>query len=125
VEQFTVMVMPSATRTRVLVTQGPDEILRAILPPPSQIRHECSLPRFLEGLSLVFDSCLRVVLCVDAPEAGFCLHLTDETGLGARSVFYRVEVVPRNIRRRPGRLPGVGDFADLRQLRLVIDRSEP
>lgn len=125
-EQYTVTVMPSTTRTRVLVTHGPDEILRAILPPPAQIRHERSVPRFLEGLSLLLDSSLRVVLCVDAREAGFCLGLTDERGLGERSLYFRVEVVPRNTRRRRGRhIRGIGDFADLCQLRLVIERGEP
>lgn len=125
-ERYTVMVMPSTTRTRVLVTHGPDELLRAIVPPPSRIRHERSLPRFLEGLSLLLDSSLRVVLCVDALEAGFCLGLTDEMGLGERSIYYTVEVVSRNARRRRGRhIRGVGDFADLRRLRLVIDRGEP
>jgi hypothetical protein len=127
-EKYTVMVMPSTTRTRILVTHGPDELLRAIFPPPSQIRHERSVPHFLAGLSLLLDSSLRVVLCVDAPEVGFCLGLTDEMGLGERSLYYRVEVVERNTRRRRGRrIRGVGDFADLRQLqlRLVVDRGEP
>jgi hypothetical protein len=125
-EQYTVMVMPSTTRTRVLVTHGPDELLRAIVPPPSRIRHERSLPRFLEGLSLLLDSSLRVVLCVDALEAGFCLGLTDEMGLGERSIYYTVEVVSRSARRRRGRrIRGVGDFAEFRRLRLVIDRGEP
>jgi hypothetical protein len=59
---------------------------------------------------------------VDAREASFCLGLTDEMGLGLRSVFYRVEVSERGGRRRRGtRIRGVGDFVDLRQLRLVPD----
>ena len=81
-EKYTVMVLPSTTRTRILVTHGPDELLRAIFPPPSQIRHERSVPHFLAGLSLLLDSSLRVVLCVDAPEVGFCLGLN-----GLRDVY--------------------------------------
>jgi hypothetical protein len=65
---------------------------------------------------------LHVVLSVDAKEAGFCLGLTDELGVGVRSLFFDVEVRDRRVRRRPGRrIRGVGDFADLRQLRLVSD----
>ena len=127
-EQYAVMIVPSATRTRVLVTHGPDELLRAIFPPPSKIRHGRSMQSFLEGLSLLLDSNLRVVLCADPPESGFCLGLTDEMGRGERSIYYKVEVVPQNVRRRRGRrIRGVGDFADVRQLqlRLVIDRGEP
>jgi hypothetical protein len=121
-ESFTVMVSPALTRTRVLVTCGPDELLRAYLPPPSRVRHERALPTLLEGLALVLDQQLRVVLSVDGREAGFCLGLTDELGLGHRRIFYAVEVVERRVRRRRGdRIRGVGDFADLRQLRLMTE----
>ena len=80
----------------------------------------------MESLSLWLDSALPVALCVDDREAGFCLGLTDEMGIGARSLYYRVEVVePGGHRRRRGtRIRGVGDFGDLRQLRLVLDHEK-
>jgi hypothetical protein len=118
--RYQVVIAPSATRTRVLVTDGSDELLRAILPSPSQLRHERATITFLEGLALWLDAKLHVVLSVDAKEAGFCLGLTDEMGVGVRSLFFDVEVRDRRARRRPGRrIRGVGDFVDLRQLRLV------
>jgi hypothetical protein len=118
--RYQVVIAPSATRTRVLVTEGSDELLRAILPSPSQLRHERATITFLEGLALWLDAKLHVVLSVDAKEAGFCLGLTDEMGVGVRSLFFDVEVRDRRARRRPGRrIRGVGDFVDLRQLRLV------
>jgi hypothetical protein len=119
--KYTVVMIPSATRTRVLLTQGPDELLRALLPSPSQMRHERAAITFLEGLALWLDAKLHVVLSVDAREAGFCLGLTDEMGIGMRSVFFDVEVHDRARRRRGQRMRGVGDFAELRQLRLVPD----
>ena len=104
----------------MLVTEGSDELLRAVLPSPSQLRHEQATITFLEGLALWLDAKLHVVLSVDAKEAGFCLGLTDEMGVGVRSLFFDVEVRDRRARRRPGRrIRGVGDFVDLRQLRLV------
>jgi hypothetical protein len=119
---YTVVMTPSATRTRVLLSHGPDELLRAILPSPSQLRHERGAIAFLQGLSLWFDAKLHVVLSVDAKEVGFCLGLTDEMGIGMRSVYFDVEVRDRRARRRRGqRIRGIGDFADLRQLRLVPD----
>jgi hypothetical protein len=119
-ETYKVVLSPSARWTRVMVTHGPDELLRAILPPPMQMRHERTVPTFLEALALWLDTTLPVVLSVDAQQAGFCLGLTDELGLGARSLYYRVEVQERGLRRRRGRrIRGVGDFGDLRQLRLV------
>jgi hypothetical protein len=117
--KYTVVIIPSSTRTRVLVSHGPDELLRAILPPPSSVHHERAAVALLEGLSLWLDAKLHVVLSVDEPEAGFCLALTDEMGLGTRSVFFDVEVHDRRARRQRGqRIRGIGDFADLRQLYL-------
>ncbi|HEY6172951.1 MAG TPA: hypothetical protein VIX73_00855 [Kofleriaceae bacterium] len=110
----------------MLVTEGSDELLRAVLPSPSQLRHERATTTFLEGLALWLDAKLHVVLSVDAKEAGFCLGLTDEMGVGVRSLFFDVEVRDRRARRRPGRrIRGVGDFVDLRQLRLVPDDNRP
>jgi hypothetical protein len=119
---YTVVVIPSAARTRVLLTEGPDELLRAVLPSPGQLQHERAVISFLESLALWVNAKLHVVLSVDAREAGCCLGLTDELGVGMRSLFFDVEVRDRRARQRRGqRIRGVGDFADLRQLRLVPD----
>jgi len=119
-EPYTVVISASLTRTRVLLTRGPDELLRAYLPPPSQVRHERSMPVFLEGLALLLDSALRVVLSVDEQQAACCLGLTDPLGLAERSLYYQVELITRPVRRRRGRrIRGIGNFADLRHLRLV------
>lgn len=124
-ESYQVVLSPSTRWTRVLVSQGPDELLRAILPPPSRLRHERAVTTFLEGLSLWLDVTLPVVLSVDVQQAGFCLGLTDELGIGARSVYYRVDVSERGRRRRRGaRIRGLGDFGDLRQLSLVPERGD-
>jgi hypothetical protein len=119
---YTVVVIPSEARTRVLFTEGPDELLRAILPPPSQLHHVRAVITLLESLALWVNAKLHVVLSVDAREAGCCLGLTDELGVGVRSVFFDVEVRDRRPRKRRGqRIRGIGDFADVRQLRLVPD----
>jgi hypothetical protein len=117
--RYTVVIIPSSTTTRVLVTHGCDELLRAILPSPSAVRRERAAIEFLEGLSQWLDAKLHVVLCVDDRAAGFCLALTNELGVGMRSVFFDVEVrEPHERRRRGRRIRGVGDFTDLRQLYL-------
>src|SRR5262245_43422935 len=121
-EAYKVILSPSSQWTRLLVTRGPDELLRAMLPPPTRMGHECAASTLLEALALWLDVTLPVVLFVDASEAGSCLRLTDAIGQGVRSAFYRVEVAARVRRRRRGRrLHGVGEFADLRQLCLVSD----
>lgn len=79
---------------------------------------------FLEGLALWLNAKLRVVLSVDDKEAGCCLGLTDELGIGVHSLFCDVEVRERHAQRRRGqRIRGIGDFADLRQLRLLPDEN--
>ena len=118
-DSYRLLLSPSSKWTKVLLTHGPDEVLKALLPPPAQVRHERAATTLIEALSLWLDTTLPVVLSVDARDAGFCLGLTDEMGLGIRSVFYRVEVTEREDRRRRRgiRIPGVGDFRDFRQLR--------
>ena len=120
---YTVLLTPSAARTRVLVTSGPDELMRALLPAPSQLQYERAVITWLEGLALWLNTKLHVVLSVDVKEAGFCLGLTDELGMGVRSLYFEVEVRNRAAHRRRGqRIRGIGDFSsDLRQLRLVPD----
>jgi hypothetical protein len=126
-ETYRVVLSPSSKWTRVLVTHGADELLRAVLPAPSSVRHERAATTFLEGLALWLDTALPVVLCVAAEDTGFCLGLTDEMGLGHRSVFYHIEVQERGARRRRGsRIRGVADFTDIRQICLEgIERSRP
>src|ERR1043165_7117936 len=122
--KYTVVMVPSVTRTRVLLSHGADELLRAILPPPSAVHYQQAALALLQGLSLWLDAKLHVVLSADEWEAGFCLGLTDELGLSMPSVYFDVEVHDRRARRRRGqRIRGVGDFADLRQLFLWWARS--
>jgi len=121
---YKVVIAPSATRTRVLVIDGVDELLRAVLPSPSQVQYERATITFLESLALWLNAKLHVVLSVDAKEVGCCLGLTDELGVGVRSLFFDVEVRDRSVRRRRAqRIRGVADFGDLRQLRLAVDEN--
>ncbi len=113
----TLNISVSATQTRVLLTHGIDELMRANLPPPSCVLYERAVTTFIEGLSLWLDQRVQVVLSVAAQDASFCLGLTDELGVGHRRVFFHVAVALRNRRRRRGaRIRGLGDFSDLRKL---------
>ena len=108
-----VRLTPTARRTRVEVrtTEG-KPLLRASLPPLSQVHHHRAVTTLLEALSLWLDGRVCVALCVAEKASCFEFGLTDELGVGARTVFYAVEVVGRTPRRRrAGR--------DERQLTLV------
>jgi hypothetical protein len=64
--RYVLTIMPTPAWTRLLLTEGPDELLRATLPTPVLIRHTRAARALLEGLSLWLDSRLHVVLCVVA-----------------------------------------------------------
>lgn len=117
--RYVVSLSPSQSRTRILLLDGKDEIMRAVLPCGASLRHRRAADTFLEGLSLWLDSKLHVALSADASDASYYLELVDELGCPARNVFYEVEVVEPSAHRRGRRLQGVGNFADLRQLSLV------
>ena len=105
--------------TRLLVTVGEEEVLRARLPRLDGVRNERAVKAFLEGLSLWLDQRLCVALSADELADYWRLELTDELGIGARSVYYAVEVVERRRRYRGARIRGLGDFREVHQLALL------
>ena len=113
-----VKLVSSATRTRVVMTRGPERLLRANLPPLSQVKHERAVTSLLDALSMWVDEALCVALSAADLESCFRLGLTDEMYAGARSVFYAVEVAALRRRRGPG--PSLGaEPTDARQLSLL------
>jgi hypothetical protein len=63
---------PSSEATRLYLTYGESELLRAVLPPPGA-QHPTAAPTLLEGLSLWLQRPLSVVLCADAEETSSAL----------------------------------------------------
>ena len=53
------LLKPTSTSTRLLMTYGEDEILRAVLPPPPQL-HPRVAPTLCEGLSLWYQRPLSI-----------------------------------------------------------------
>ena len=51
-DSYRLLLSPSSKWTKVLLTHGPDELLKALLPPPSLVHHERAASRLLEALSL-------------------------------------------------------------------------
>jgi hypothetical protein len=101
---------PSSLSTRVLLVDGHETALKAVLPPPSQA-HLRAAPTLLEALSLWYQRPLFAVLCADEQGCSSGLGLCDGFGFGNTTVHYEVDVVDRSRRRR-----ALGDFGDLRAL---------
>jgi hypothetical protein len=109
------------TRTRVLITQGPMDIGKLMLPPPSSA-HPRAMATLLEGLSLFAGERLSVALCVgERSDSSSSLGLLDALGFGERSPFYEIGVAARDRMaerrqsRRATHLRG-HSFEDLRQI---------
>lgn len=109
---------PERERTLLLAMNGPDELLRGLLGPPSEMHPEAATT-LLEGLALWYQQPLAVVLCVRQRSCGSELGLCDALGLGRRSLHYDVGVVVDEARPRPRRLGGPGDFRALRRVTLL------
>jgi hypothetical protein len=115
-----VMIAPSMAQTRVLMRDGEQEVLRALLPSPS-FAHPRAASALLEALSLWYQKRLSVVLCVSG-EAGssYAMGLCDEPfDLPAGSVYYEVGVADIRAPSRRRRLGGPGDFRDLLRVSLL------
>lgn len=109
------LLKPTRETTRLYLTLGGRELLRAVLPPPGPCLHPRSAPSLLEGLALWLQHPLSVVLCAAEGDASSALGLSDGFGFGYETVHYDVEVVDPTQRCR-----GLGSFSDLRRLQLQL-----
>jgi hypothetical protein len=117
-----VTIAPEHDKTRVLMASEHQDLLKAVLP-PAQMAHPRAAITLLEGLSLWHQQRLSVVLLVDESDrTSGALSLCDALGFGERTLHYDVGVACRERRRARRRIEGVGNFRDLRQLRLEVDR---
>jgi len=106
------LIKPTRETTRLLVTHGEDEVLRAALPSPTGL-HPRAAPTLLEAISLWYQRPVSAVVYATDLDLSSGLGLCDGFGFGSRTVHYEVEVVDPARRRR-----GMGTFRDLRQLDL-------
>jgi hypothetical protein len=114
--RITVRILPSPVLTRVLVTEGCDELMKARLPGPSHL-HPRAMVTLLEAIALSHQQRVRVVLSADSEAISCGLGLTDGFGFGVSTLHFEVEVLPDAAqRRRARRLSGMGDFRAVRRL---------
>ena len=117
-DRLVMTLKPSPLTTRLLVTLGDDEVLKAILPPPDKV-HRRAASTLCEGLSLWFQRSVSVVLCADVEGNSSALGLCDGLGIGDKTVHFEVVLVePGAHRPRSRRIGGLGSFEDLRQMGL-------
>jgi hypothetical protein len=111
----------SPRSTRVLVRFGADEVLKAVLPPPSAPPHPRALPTLLEAIALWHQAPVHAVLSAAEADSWSRLGLIDDLWAGVDTLHYTVELrYPDQDRRQ--RIDGLGSFGDLRQLALGVGR---
>lgn len=119
--EVVVTIVPTRSETRLLVTIGQDEVMKARLGPADRM-HRRAAPMLLEAIALWYQKRVHAVISVGVDAASSDLGLADGLGYGVDTVHYEVAWVdPRAPRGR--RVRGLGDFRDVRrQLRLVWSR---
>lgn len=90
-DEMRLTIMPSASETRILMTDGPDDVLMARLAPVTSAHHRWAAPMLLQALSTWQGRPVRVVLSADAEDYLYSLGLTDGLGLGDHALHYVVE----------------------------------
>lgn len=110
-------IAPGQREMRVLAMAGSSEtILKARLLRPAT--HSRALAALLEALALWQGQTVHAALAAEDLGVGADLSAYDGVRLDDGTPLYTVQWVPPpgRVRRRHRDLPGVGDFADLRQL---------
>lgn len=116
--EMTVTITATAKETRILAQDETGDRLIGRLGPLSKVAHQRALPSLLEAIALWCGQTLRVVMYVDELFDWSRSGLADALDFGVETLFYRVEIVPLQVRRhrRAKRLSGLGSFKRERQL---------
>jgi hypothetical protein len=107
---------PTFGATKLLMTRGPDEALKAILC-PAHSAHPQVAQSLCEALALGFQQPVSVVLCAGNWASSSALPRCDDLGLGKETLHSEATVV-ESPPRRGRRLKGLGALGPLRQLGL-------
>jgi hypothetical protein len=107
----------------VLLTQGPDEVMKARLRAVATPAHRFAGPMLCEAMALWHDQRVRAVVSAESEEILFALGLCDGLGVARATLHYLVEpLFMADPPRRGHRLPGLGDFRGEHQLRRSVRR---
>lgn len=122
-DELVMTICATPRETRVLLTQGPDEVLKARLRVVSTPAHRFAGPMLCESMALWHDQRVRAVVSAESEEIMFALGLCDGLGVARTTLHYVVQPRLKDEPVRPGqRLPGLGSFRDAHRLRRSLGR---
>jgi hypothetical protein len=122
-DELVMAISASARETRVLLMQGPDEVMKARLRAGTMPAHRFAGPMLCESMALWHDQRVRAVVSADSEDVLFALGLCDALGVARATLHDAVESQLRHEPPRRGqRLWGLGDFRGEHRLRRSLGR---
>lgn len=122
-DELVMAISASERETRVLLTQGPDEVMKARLRAKATPAHRFAGPMLCESMALWHDQRVRAVVSADSEDILFALGLCDGLGIARATLHYVVEpLFAHEPRQRGRRLSGLGDFRGEHRLRRSLGR---
>jgi hypothetical protein len=122
-DELVMTIAATARETRVLLTQGPDEVLKARLRAVSKPVHRFAGPMLCESMALWHDQRVRAVVSAESEDTLFALGLCDGLGISQATLHYVVQpLFMDDPPRRGQRLRGLGDFPREHRLRRGLGR---
>jgi len=117
-DELVMTISATARETRILLTQGPDEVMKARLRAVATPAHRFAGPMLCEAMALWHDQRVRAVVSAESEEILFALGLCEGLGVARATLHYVVEpLLLDEPRRRGQRLFGLGDFRGEHRLR--------
>jgi hypothetical protein len=122
-DELVMTVSATARETRILLTQGPDEVMKARLRAVSTPAHRFAGPMLCEAMALWHDQRVRAVVSAESEEVLFALGLCDGLGIARATLHYVVQPLFMDEPPRRGqRLAGLGNFRGEHRLRRGLGR---
>lgn len=116
--ELVMMITATAQETRVLLTQGPNEVMKARLRAVATPAHRFAGPMLCEAMALWHDQRVRAVVSAESEDVLFALGLCDGFGVARATLHYVVQpMFMDELPRRGQRLSGLGNFRGERRLR--------
>jgi hypothetical protein len=122
-DELVMTISATERETRVLLMQGPDEVMKARLRAVATPAHRFAGPMLCESMALWHDQRVRAVVSAESEQVLFALGLCDGLGVARATLHYVVQPLFSDDQpRRAHRLSGLGNFRGEHALRRSLGR---
>jgi hypothetical protein len=122
-DELVMTIAATSRETRVVLTHGPDEVLKARLRAVTTPAHRFAAPMLCEAMALWHDQRVRAVVSAESEESLFALGLCDGLGVARATLHYVVQpLFMDDPPCRGQRLSGLGNFRGEHRLRRSLGR---